>query len=108
MASDPTASTAPTSSGEDGEMRFKTVLTHLSRPGVRTHGFVNPPVQRGSTVIFPTVQARNDSWQQRKRFEQGTPALSSFLPSQDIDPNQIIQFACTYTIQNASMVAVCR
>lgn len=74
MASFLAAPAAPTSLREDGEMRFKTVLTHLSRPGVRTHGFVNPPVQRGSTVIFPTVQARNDSWHQRKRFEQGASA----------------------------------
>ncbi len=56
---------------QEHDMRFGTVLTHLSRPGIRSHGFVNPPVQRGSTVIFPTVQARNDSWHQRKRFEQG-------------------------------------
>lgn len=88
MASDFAASAGPISSGsgEDGEMRFKTVLTHLSRPGVRTHGFVNPPVQRGSTVIFPTVQARNDSWHQRKRFEQGTPAVSSFWASAEYRP----------------------
>lgn len=61
----------PTPPGQ--EMRFGTMLTHQSRPGVRIHGFVNHPVQRGSTVIFPTVQARNDSWHQRKRFEQGKP-----------------------------------
>jgi cysteine-S-conjugate beta-lyase len=75
MASAPTA-TAVAADGakeqhDDNGMRFGTVLTHLSRPGIRIHGFVNPPVQRGSTVIFPTVQARNDSWHQRKRFEQG-------------------------------------
>ena len=63
MAGEPTSATTSTGDDDHGgetEMRFKTVLTHLSRPGVRIHGFVNPPVQRGSTVIFPTVKARND------------------------------------------------
>jgi len=45
-----------------------TRLTHLSRPS--GHCFVNPPVQRGSTVLFPTVKERNASWFDRKRFEQ--------------------------------------
>lgn len=45
-----------------------TRLTHLSRPV--GHCFVNPPVQRGSTVLFPTVEERNASWSGRKRFEQ--------------------------------------
>lgn len=71
MATEAMTAAASTDGGQEEDMRFGTVLTHLSRPGVRIHGFVNPPVQRGSTVIFPTVQARNDSWHQRKRFEQG-------------------------------------
>lgn len=70
MASKPTSAATSTGDDDGGAMRFKTLLTHLSRPGVRIHGFVNPPMQRGSTVIFPTVKARNDSWNQRKRFEQ--------------------------------------
>jgi cystathionine beta-lyase len=35
-----------------------TRLTHGARPPVRSHGFVNPPVYRGSTVLHPSVEAR--------------------------------------------------
>ena len=34
---------------------FRTALTHTGRKSKREHGFVNPPLQRGSTVLTPTV-----------------------------------------------------
>jgi cystathionine beta-lyase len=37
---------------------FGTKLSHTGRPGKRTHGFVNPPLLRGSTVLYPTVAER--------------------------------------------------
>jgi cystathionine beta-lyase len=37
---------------------FGTRLTHGSRPAVRSHGFVNPPVHRGSTVLQPSCEDR--------------------------------------------------
>ena len=37
---------------------FRTKLSHTGRPGKRTHGFVNPPLLRGSTVLYPTVADR--------------------------------------------------
>ena len=34
---------------------FRTRLTHAGRAGKRVHGFVNPPLLRGSTVLYPSV-----------------------------------------------------
>ncbi|HEV7266713.1 MAG TPA: cystathionine beta-lyase [Falsiroseomonas sp.] len=47
---------------------FGTRLTHGSRPAVRSHGFVNPPLHRGSTVLQPSCQARIDN--AKHRFER--------------------------------------
>ncbi len=44
---------------------FGTRLTHLGRPPVRSHGFVNPPVHRGSTVLQPSVAARLETAKRR-------------------------------------------
>ncbi len=40
------------------QQRFATRVTHVSRPGVRSHGFVNGGVHRGSTVLYPSCEAR--------------------------------------------------
>ena len=37
---------------------FRTKLSHTGRAGKRIHGFVNPPLLRGSTVLYPTVADR--------------------------------------------------
>jgi hypothetical protein len=37
---------------------FRTRLSHVGRAGKRVHGFVNPPLLRGSTVLYPTVAER--------------------------------------------------
>ncbi len=37
---------------------FRTRLSHVGRAGTRVHGFVNPPLHRGSTVLYPTVADR--------------------------------------------------
>lgn len=43
----------------DGRPRgFATRVTHVSRPTIRTHGFVNGAVHRGSTVLYPSSEAR--------------------------------------------------
>jgi cystathionine beta-lyase len=47
---------------------FATRLTHGSRPAVRSHGFVNPPVHRGSTVLQPSSAARIEN--SKRRFER--------------------------------------
>lgn len=47
---------------------FSTRMSHAGREGVRIHGFVNPAVHRGSTVLFPNAEARRDG--AAKRYEQ--------------------------------------
>src|ERR1700722_14440315 len=37
---------------------FGTTLSHTGRKSNHEHGFVNPPLQRGSTVLVPTVAER--------------------------------------------------
>ncbi len=37
---------------------FATEMSHIGRAGTRVHGFVNPPVHRGSTMLYPTVADR--------------------------------------------------
>ena len=39
-------------------MKFRTKLAHLGRRTKHEHGFVNPPLLRGSTVLTPTVAMR--------------------------------------------------
>ena len=47
---------------------FRTKLSHLGRRTKHEHGFVNPPLLRGSTVLTPTVAMRKEL--QAKRGEQ--------------------------------------
>ncbi len=47
---------------------FATRLTHGARPPVRSHGFVNPPVHRGSTVLQLSVEDRAAN--AKRRFER--------------------------------------
>jgi cystathionine beta-lyase len=37
---------------------FRTRLTHVGRGGTKALGFVNPPVLRGSTMLYPTIADR--------------------------------------------------
>jgi cystathionine beta-lyase len=38
--------------------RLQTRLSHAGRAGTKVHGFVNPPVHRGSTVLYPSMAER--------------------------------------------------
>ena len=49
-------------------MGFSTRMSHAGRPSVRTHGFVNTGVHRGSTVLYPSCEARREL--AKHRFEQ--------------------------------------
>ena len=53
---------------ENDTRGFATRLTHGSRPAIRSHGFVNPPVHRGSTVLQPSCEARVANG--KRRFER--------------------------------------
>ena len=50
------------------EQSLSTRLSHAGRPGTHVLGFVNPPVHRGSTVLYPTMDDRRAAG--RKRFDQ--------------------------------------
>jgi cystathionine beta-lyase len=47
---------------------FSTRMSHHGRAGAKAHGFVNPPVHRGSTVLFPDCESRKAAAKQR--YEQ--------------------------------------
>jgi cystathionine beta-lyase len=40
------------------KLGLRTMLSHIGRATKREHGFVNPPLLRGSTVLVPTVKER--------------------------------------------------
>src|ERR1700749_3269938 len=43
---------------DEAKRGFRTKLSHSGRAGKHVHGFVNPPLLRGSTVLYPTVAER--------------------------------------------------
>jgi cystathionine beta-lyase len=47
---------------------FATRMSHVGRAPVHSHGFVNPAVHRGSTVLFPDCESRKAG--AAKRYEQ--------------------------------------
>ncbi len=48
----------PDHSIDKREQAFETRMSHAGRAGKHALGFVNPPVHRGSTVLYPTVADR--------------------------------------------------
>ncbi len=53
----------------------ETQCVHEGRDPAAQHGFVNPPVYRGSTVLFPTVQALRTLDQPYTYGRRGTPTV---------------------------------
>jgi cysteine-S-conjugate beta-lyase len=43
---------------DHSKIGFRTRLSHTGRPDKTQHGFVNPPLLRGSTVLTPTIAER--------------------------------------------------
>ncbi|MCR0982082.1 cystathionine beta-lyase [Roseomonas populi] len=56
------------SARKDTGLGFSTRMSHHGRAGAKEHGFVNPPIHRGSTVLFPDCESRKNSAKQR--YEQ--------------------------------------
>ena len=54
--------------------RLATQASHIGRAGTRVSGFVNPPVLRGSTMLYPTCDDRRTQGSQRlgRGFLYGT------------------------------------
>src|SRR5690606_11874185 len=56
----------------------ETALLHSGREPRAQHGFVNPSVYRGSTVLFPTLDALEDYERQVYRYgRHGTPTTAA-------------------------------
>lgn len=47
------------------ELRFESRLSHTARASKRSHSFINPPVDRGSTVLYPDMAARAEAGKHR-------------------------------------------
>ena len=54
-----------------------TTIVHAGRDPAASHGFVNPPVYRGSTVVFPTVAALKSRSQPYSYGRHGTPTVTA-------------------------------
>lgn len=48
--------------------KFNTTLAHAGRAGTRTHGYVNPKLVRGSTVLYPDMATKLELG--KRRLEQ--------------------------------------
>ncbi|MGA7544231.1 MAG: cystathionine beta-lyase [Methyloceanibacter sp.] len=59
------------------KQRQDTRLAHTGREPGRYHGFVNPPIYRGSTVLFPSVAALEANDQDYTYGRLGTPTVSA-------------------------------
>ncbi|WP_127143537.1 cystathionine beta-lyase [Pelagibacterium montanilacus] len=55
---------------------LETLLAHAGRDPAAQHGFVNTPVYRGSTVVFPSLDALEDQTIRYRYGRQGTPLTS--------------------------------
>src|SRR6185312_2759118 len=54
-----------------------TRLAHAGREPARHHGFVNTPIYRGSTVLFPTVASLEANDQAFTYGRVGTPTVKA-------------------------------
>lgn len=54
-----------------------TQIVHAGRDPQAFHGFVNPPVYRGSTVLFPTVETLRTRNQEYTYGRRGTPTVKA-------------------------------
>ncbi len=59
--------------GPEGGERPETEVVHFGRKPFEQHGFVNTPVYRGSTVLYPTLDALHARTQPYTYGRRGTP-----------------------------------
>ena len=64
----------PGKAGSKGH-RIETRLAHLGSSPFENHGFVNPPLYRGSTILFPTMEAYTSRAQDYTYGRRGTPTI---------------------------------
>ena len=63
--------------GEEANQGIETILTHAGRTPSEQYGFVNPPIVRGSTVVFPTLGALEGRMQDYVYGRRGNPTSAS-------------------------------
>jgi cystathionine beta-lyase len=61
----------------EGAERPETEVVHLGRAPFDFHGFVNPPVYRGSTVLYPTLEAIKSRKQPYTYGRRATPTTKA-------------------------------
>lgn len=59
------------------KQRAETRLAHAGREPLRFHGFVNTPIYRGSTVLFPTLASLEANAQDFTYGRLGTPTVKA-------------------------------
>jgi len=93
--------------GHEGHA-FATRMSHAARPPIRSLGFVNPPVHRGSTVTAPSCQARMDN--AKHRFDRvmtyGTQGGPTHYALEDVVAEIEGGTHCTITGTGLAAVAV--
>ncbi len=60
-----------------GGRRAATAVVHEGRAPFDHHGFVNPPVYRGSTVLYPTLESLEAKTQPYSYGRRGTPTVAA-------------------------------
>jgi len=60
-----------------GKQKAETRLAHVGREPARHHGFVNTPIYRGSTVLFPTLASIEANTQDFTYGRLGTPTVKA-------------------------------
>src|SRR5262245_63282738 len=60
-----------------------TRLAHAGREPQCFHGFVNPPIYRGSTILFPTTSALKANEQEYTYRRLGTPTVRAIDRSEE-------------------------
>ncbi len=69
------------SSSPPGNKRIKTRLAHMGRDPGQNYGFINTPIYRGSTILYPTVEAYDTKSQPYTYGRRGTPTIRALEDS---------------------------
>ncbi|MGG5808337.1 cystathionine beta-lyase [Falsiroseomonas sp. CW058] len=87
---------------------FATRMSHAARAPIRSLGFVNPPLHRGSTVLAPSCEARREN--AKRRFERvmtyGTQGGPTHYALEDVVAEIEGGTHCTITGTGLAAVAV--
>ena len=76
----------PDQSPPPAKQSLATRLSHAGRAGTRIHGFVNPPVLRGSTMLYPSCEDRKASGAQKlaRGYHYGTAGNPTHHALEDV------------------------